>query len=241
MRSADENEFPLPSPLRGYTLFSKSDADAGALSIVPSRSNSEPYMVSIEPIVDMRHPNSITMCSASRHDAIVGAARMADESGIIDLGMGNPEGFDEDERWAWEQMRTKQDDLHRTTYEFGLGLGDDLRRDFEWWPFEINKRLTWSSAISSISKYLHQERVSNVQHRCFRLIDRNAGETVALVMRNMVLVNGEIINSDDIGDLGIRGRFVIFRDFWESGRYEDNWDQIILLSGLAVLAMTDRE
>jgi hypothetical protein len=242
MRFTDaENEFPLPSPLRGYTLVSRSGTDPGALSIVPSDSHSEPYMVSIEPITDTPHPNSITMYSTSYHNTIVGAARMADGSDIVDVAMGNPESPDDGESCAWEQMRVKENDLHNAIYGFGLGLGDDLRRDFEWWPVKIERHITWSSAISSISKYIHKERVSSRQRRCFKLIDRNAGETVAMIMRHKVLLNGKIINSDDIGDLGTRGRFVIFRDFWECGRYEDSWDQMILLTGLAVLERTDRE
>lgn len=87
---------------------------------------------------------------------------------------------------------------------------------------------------------VHEEWASNARRRCFRLIDRNAGETVAMVMRHNALVNGEIVNSDDIGDSGTRGRFYIFRDFWESGRYEEDWDRIVLLSGLAVLERADR-
>jgi hypothetical protein len=54
-------------------------------------------------------------------------------------------------------------------------------------------------------------------------------------------VNGEIVNSDDIGDIDTRGRFVIFRDFWKSGQHEESWDRMVLLSGLAVSERADRE
>jgi hypothetical protein len=239
--AAAEKEFPLPSPLRGYILVSRSSADSGALSIFPTGSNSEPYTVSIEPMIDTRHPKSITMYSPSFHNTIIGAVRMEDGSDTIDLALGDPENSYEDESCAWEHMHIRRNDLHIIAHEFALGLGDDMRRNFEWCAVETDKNLTWSSVIPNISKYLHEERVGDAQRRCFKLIDRNAGETVAMVMRHKVLLNGEIINSDDIGDLGTRGRFVIFRDFWESGRYEDNWDRMILLSGLAVLESTERE
>jgi hypothetical protein len=239
--TAAEEEFPLPSPLRGYTLVSRDDTDPWDLSIVPSASKSKVYAVSIVPVTDTRHLNSITMCSTSHHNAIVGAARMANGSDIVNLAMGDPEGADDNESCAWEQMRIKQTDLHNARYGFGLGLGDDQRRNFEWWPVEIDRHLTWGSVISSISKFLRKERVSSAQRRCFKLIDRDAGETVAIVMRHTALLNSEIIDSDDIGELGTRGRFLIFRDFWESGRHEDSWDQMILLTGLAVLEMSDRE
>jgi hypothetical protein len=60
-------------------------------------------------------------------------------------------------------------------------------------------------------------------------------------MNHIALVNSEIVNSDNIRDIDTRGRFVIFRDFWKSGQYEESWDRIVLLSGLAVLERADRE
>lgn len=238
--TATEEEFLLPSPLRAYTLLSTSGANSEALSIVVG-SNSESYNISIEPIIDTHHPSSITMYSPSFHNAIVGAVHMEDGSDTIDLALGDPKNSDEHENCVWEHMHAKRDKLHTITHEFALGLGDDLRRVFEWCPVEMYKHSTWGSAVSGVSKYLHQERVSDAQRRCFKLIDRNAGEIVAMAMRHRLLLHGKIVNSDDIGDLGTKGRFYIFRDFWESGKYEENWDQMVLLSGLAVLERAEWE
>jgi hypothetical protein len=255
-----EKEPPLPLPLRAYTLLSTSSASPGNLSIVSADSTSELYTISIEPIIDMHHCYSITMCSPSCRGPIVGAVRMEDGCDTIDLTLGDSEEFGKHENYIREYMHIRHDELNITTYEFALGLGDDLRRDFKWCSVEMHPH-SWS-----ISKLLHglarthspehqkvtgkkygpvtkghTERGTNARRRCLKLIDCNAGETVAMVMCHMALVNGEIVNSDDIGDIDTRSRFVIFRDFWETGQHEESWDRMVLLSGLAVLDRADME
>ena len=78
--------------------------------------------------------------------------------------------------------------------------------------------------------------------RCYRLIDLDDGETVAMVLRHEALENGQVVHRSDDGEgISARGKVFIFRDFWKSGRYQEEWDKVVLLSGLAVLEKGDRE
>lgn len=268
--STTEKEFPLPPPLRAYTL-STGSAGPTSLSIVHESSNSERYMASIEPIFDMCHCSSITLYSQLSHNR-VGTLRMEDGCDTIDLSLGDSEEAGKCENCLREYMYTRHDELDFTMHEFALGLGDDLRRDFKWFSVDIHPHPTWYTAMFSRGTYsrgfsklvhglsyshsennqkatetkdgsvetVHQELVTNAQPRCLRLIDCNAGETVAMVLRHTALMGGEIVDSD-IGDEDTRGRIVIFRDFWETGQHEEIWDRMVLLSGLVALERADME
>jgi hypothetical protein len=85
---------------------------------------------------------------------------------------------------------------------------------------------------------VHEVRIENSSRRCFKLIDRDDGEIVAMLLRHEDVRDGALVRDEDPS---VRGKFVIFRDFWEPGQYQEEWDRVVLLSGLAVLERGDRE
>jgi hypothetical protein len=271
-----EQEAPLPRALRTYTLHSNSGANSRNLAIVPEGSNSARYTTSIAPVIDMKHPNSITLYSPSSSDPVVGVVRMYQGCDTINLALGDPEDFANRENCTWEDMHATASETKATTHEFGLGLGDELRREFQWvlvepapvphppahseghsarvksWSITehvhgISRTKTWNFNSKSSEKKeaavttVHEVHPEDPTRRSFKLIDRNVGETVALVLRHETIFNGALVNTDDDGDMSTRGKVVIFRDFWESGRYQEDWDKMVILSGLAILEKEDRE
>jgi hypothetical protein len=279
-----EQEAPLPRALRTYTLHSNSDANSRDLAVVPEGSKSARYTTSIAPVIDMRHPNSITLYSPSSSDPVVGVVRMYQGCDTINLALGDPEDFANRENCTWEDMHvTAHDDTKAATHEFSLGLGDDLRREFQWvlvephvdphppvhseahsargvksWSITdhvhgISRAKTWNFNSKSSEKQeaaekkeaavttVHEVHLEDPTRRCFKLIDRNDGETVALILHHESIFNGTPENTDQDGDMSTRGKIDIFRDFWQSGRYQEDWDKMVILSGLAILEKEDRE
>ncbi|KIM99376.1 hypothetical protein OIDMADRAFT_56513 [Oidiodendron maius Zn] len=258
-----ENELPLPPPLRAYTLISTSGSSPRNLSIISESSNSEIYTISIERTIEKELDCSIMMCSPSSRQPIIGIVRMEGDCDTFDMALGSSEEFSRHESCVREYMYVGHD-LNTTTHEFSVGLGDEMRRHFVWHPDEVKHN--WYTTLFrggghswDISKLLHSlpgmhgnatekkngsattvhdEQGRHLRRRCYKLIDRNAGEIVAIFMCHMDLVHGEIVNSDDT-DIDIEGKFVIFRDFWESGKYEERWDKVVLLSGVTVLERAD--
>jgi len=165
--------------------------------------------------------------------------------------LGDPEDFSGRENRFWEQMFTRHHESSSTTFEFALGLGDDLRRDFEWHLAEPHHGPTGNIAMPSKRsrswvKSLERARLwgrrakpvekpdADVEHLYWNLVDRDAGETVATVIPHEISRDGESVDGDTIETQEI-GRVIIYRDFWERGRYEEKWDRMVLLTCLAVL------
>jgi hypothetical protein len=253
-----EKEAPSPPILRTYTLLHSGGANSRDLSILPEGSSSAIYTTAVEPIIEMQHPNSITLYCPSSPDPIAGVVRMYHGCDTMNMAFGDPEDFSKSDNSVWEDILVKPGS--RTTHEFGLGLGDDLRRGFEWQA--CHNTLTAPPATLSPATEKHAQGKSSpgrtpsggipehaarthswslaekkAKPRNFKLVDRNDGETVAM------FVHPELVGHDANaqGEMSRRGKFVIFRDFWKHGLYVEEWDKAVLLSGLAVLERVDRE
>ena len=278
-----EKEDPLHAPLRTYTLHDAGGTGSRDLSIFREHGSSAVYKTAIAPIIDMHHPNSITLTSPA-YDT-VGVARMYHGCDTINLALGDPEDFAQRENCVWEDLHVKNSALPKgtaPTHHFGLGLGDDSRRGFHWvmdeghrashpapsaedahhtigarthsWSISehvpgLTRSHTFGISLSAKSEpkkdnvvtavhEVHVDHVDNASGRCFKLVDQDAGEIVAMLLRHEDVQNGELVRDDDAK---VKGKFVIFRDFWQPGQYQEEWDKMILLSGLAVLERGDRE
>lgn len=193
----------------------------------------------------------------------------------INIALGDPEDFTQRETCTWEDMHVTHPAQTGPQHAFGLGLGDDLRRDFRWVlektylnpagavavPAHPARARTWNisdhvpalahahtfrlgskalgkkdAAVTAVHEVLEED----VFHRRFRLVDDNDGETVAILLRHGDVRNGAVVEGDE-SDASARGKLFIFRDFWQSGRYQEEWDRMVLLTGLAALERGDRE
>ena len=281
--STGENEAPLHNPLRTYVLHASSGANSRDLSVVREGASKPLYTTCVAPLIDMHHPNSITLNapSLSGPATIVGAVRMYHGVDTINLALGNPEDFSKRESCVWEDIHIQK---HKSSisHEFGLGLGDDTRRYFQWvletprpqptpvqldapanhitrshsWSitehvpglsrshtFSLSAKISSSqkhkeAAVTTVHEMVQEVEVEHSSRRCIKLIDRDDGETVAMLLHHEDVRDGALVNDED---QSVRGKFVIFRDFWESGQYVEEWDKVVLLSGLAVLEKGDRE
>jgi hypothetical protein len=279
MFSSGEKEVALPAPIRTYTIHGDSDADSRELSIVPEGFRSALYTTSIAAHIDMHHPNSITLKAHSAARPVVGAVRMYTGCETINIALGDPEDFTQREHCVWEDMHVthpaQTGPQTGPQHAFGLGLGDDLRRDFHWvlekvyltaggpaaapahparthsWNISdhvptLARAHTFSFGNKSSGKKdaamtaVHEVLEEDLLHRRFRLVDDNDGETVAILLRHGDVRNGALVEGDD-RDASARGKVFIFRDFWQSGRYQEEWDRMVLLTGLAALERGDRE
>lgn len=295
MFSTGEQEEPLHAPLRTYTLHGAGGANSRDLSIFRAGGSSAVYNTSIAATIDMHHPNSITLTNPA--DTTVGVARMYHGCEIINLALGDPEDFGQRENCVWEDLHVKKPAVLKggapPTHDFGLGLGDDSRRDFQW-VLDRARRPSHPSRSPSAEDAHHNnndshangngrthtwslsEHVPGLSHthsfggislggaksapkkdggvvtavhevhvdhhasggQCFKLVDQDDGEIVAMLLRHEDVQNGVLVRDEDPS---VRGKFVIFRDFWQPGQYQEEWDKMILLSGLAVLERGDRE
>lgn len=266
MAATGENETPLPRAIRAFHWGSESSGSAQILSILSDASQTEVYSASIPPMINLHHPNSITLSSPGV--PVAGAVRIYPGSDIINMAFGDPDDFAQRDSCTWEDIRvTQQGQKGKSeTFEFGLGLGDDLRRNFAWVYLEkhhlapnpasehanahgarskswsitshvpgISRSHTWGlNNKTNAEKVEKAPIVTTVQIEPetpkgvhFKLIDRNDGETVALILRD--------------GGVGTHGKIVIYRDFWESGLYEEEWNKTVVLSGLAALERWDKD
>jgi hypothetical protein len=284
MFSTGENEVPLHKPLRTYTLHAASGANSRDLA-VHREGGAAVYTTIVAPVINMHNPNSIALLDHA--SATVGAARMYDGVDTINLALGDPEDFLQRERCVWEDLHVKGPALLKasapTTHDFGLGLGDESRRYFQWvmsngrrpsqplasspgdanghpkhgavrthtWSISehvpgISHSHTFNLSLNSKSEpkrgatvtAVHELHPEHTSCKTFNLVDRDDGEVVAMLLRHEDLRDGELVKDMDPN---VKGKFVIFRDFWQPGQFQEEWDKMVLLSGLAVLEKGDRE
>lgn len=282
MFSTGEEEAPLHKALRAYTLHAVSGANSRDLAVHREGGATAVYTTVVAPVINMHNPNSIALLDHA--SATVGAARMYDGVDTINLALGDPEDYLHREQCLWEDLHVNNSTLLKDsaapTHDFGLGLGDESRRYFQWvletsrrpsqplasspgdangnrkavrthtWSISehvpgISRSHTFNLSLTSKSESKGGATVTSVHElhphpehiacKKFKLIDRDDGEVVAILLRDEDIRDGEHI------DPNIRGKFLIFRDFWQPGLFQEDWDKMVLLSGLAVLERGDRE
>jgi hypothetical protein len=263
--TAKDKEPPLPPSLRTYTLLHTDGANSRSHAVVPNDSSSALYTTTVAAVIDLHHPNSLILKNNS--STTVGAVRMYHGCETINMAFGDPEDFARREACVWEDMEVKKLLGKATSHTFRLGLGDESRREFEWRSChdiptsaqsglaapEQNHEHLGRTHSWSISEHVHglsrthswglngsgkgtkeEAKSAGNGHKHFKLVDMNDGEMVAMFVHDEGL--------EETGALGKkRGKFIVFRDFWKSGIYEEDWDKAVLLSGLAVLERSDRE